>query len=74
MFTVFNMMVDGIKKSLLNLTAGAFGVVWIGIMVSAAATIPIVGFIVAVPAALVAYSVHAALTGASRDRIEILSA
>ena len=66
------MTFDGIKKSLLNMAAGLFAVAWIGIMVSAAATVPIVGFIVAVPAALVAYAVHASLTGASRDRIEFL--
>lgn len=68
------MTLDRIKISLLNLLAGVFAIIWIGIMVSAAATVPTVGFIVAVPAALVAYAVHASLTGASRDRIEFLCA
>ncbi len=43
-------------------------------MVSAAATIPVVGFVAAIPAALVVYALRSAVTGAAQDRVEIFHA
>ena len=57
-------------STILNLGTTLFAVLWIGLIVSAAATIPVVGFAVAVPAALVAYAVRAAVTGSAKARVE----
>ncbi len=70
MYTNCFMITDRAIETLLNLTVGGFTVVWIGIMVSAAASIPVVGFVVAIPAALVAYVVRAAATGQAQNRVE----
>ena len=58
----------------LSALVSGFGIVWLGIMVSAAAAIPVVGFVVAIPATLVVYSVRAAATGQAQARINRLCA
>ena len=64
------MLIERIIENGLALITVAFAMAWIVIMVSAAATIPVVGFIVVIPAGLAVYAVHAAVTGQARTRIE----
>ena len=68
------MTFEHLKSSFLSFIVVAFAVIWIGIMVSAAATIPVVGFVAAIPAALVVYALRSAVTGAAQDRVEIFHA
>ena len=66
-------MLDRIIDIVLNFGVGAFAITWIGLIVSAAASVPIVGFVAAIPAALVVYAVRAAVSGSARARIERIS-
>ncbi len=64
------MLTERTIETTLSLALGGFAAVWIGLIVSAAAAIPIVGFVAAIPAALVVYALRASLTGSQRAKID----
>lgn len=64
------MIFERIIEMFLSLVVSGFAMAWLGIMVSAAASVPVVGFAMAIPAGLVVYAVRASVTGKSRARIE----
>lgn len=63
------MVLERIFDLSMNLGLGAFAAAWIGLIVGAAASVPVVGFAVAIPAALVVYCVRAAVTGQAEARV-----
>ena len=56
-------MFDRSFVSLFTIILSGGVALWLGIMISAAVTIPIVGFIAVIPAVLVVFSVREALAG-----------